>query len=381
MSEANTRIPRVEERALQAFYSMGVEASEVRVANFGTLPPKLADNVIGIPRIRRGVDAIGRDMGPRHPPIQIDGYIIVSTKLSDGRWVNLASAVRNSEPYLARMLIFQTVVLYLFLLLPLILLGRYIARPLKQLTQRAKSFGKGDRALLPETGPPDTRQLIGAFNDMQSRVGAMLDEKDVMLGAIGHDLRTPLAALRVRIESVEDEQERKRMAEGITEMDRTLDDILSLARLGRSNEKAEQNDLSALIDTVVNEFEDLGRDVTFERSGKFSINVRATLIRRALRNLIENAVTYGQRAYVSVEESGNSLSVFVDDDGQGLPEEQINSMFEPFVREEKSRNRATGGSGLGLTLARAIAREHGGDVKLKNRTEGGLRASLILPAG
>ncbi len=376
---SDKRNTKVEERALQAFYSMGVEASEVRAAHYETLPPGLSDNLIGLPRMRPRTDAVGRNLGRRRPPVQIDGYVVLSTKLADGQWVNLASAVRNGEPFLIRTLIIQTVILYLLLLLPLILLGRYIARPLKQLTQQAKSFGVGERDELRESGPPDTKQLIGAFNDMQSRVGAMLDEKDVMLGAIGHDLRTPLAALRVRVENIEDDLERSRMVAGIEDMARTLDDILSLARLGRSQEKAEQNDLAALIDTVVNEFEDLGNIVEFQKDDKIPIKIRATLIRRALRNLIDNAIKYGQQASISVERSGGNLTIYVDDDGPGIPEEQLDAMFEPFTREEKSRNRSTGGSGLGLTLARAIAREHGGEVELENRKEGGLRASLTLP--
>jgi signal transduction histidine kinase len=376
---SENRIPELEVRALQAFYSMGVEASEVRAANFSTIPPSLADNVIGLRRTRPKVDAVGRNLGQRRRSFEINGYIVLSVKLADGSWVNLASAIRNSEPFLMRTLAVQTLVLYLMLLLPLILLGRYISRPLKLLTQQAKSFGIGDRDRIKETGPPDTRQLIGAFNDMQLRVGAMLDEKDVMLGAIGHDLRTPLAALRVRIESVEDEAERERMIAGIEDMDRTLDDILSLARLGRSHEQAEQNDISALIETIVNEFEDLGHVVAFNRAGKLSAPVRATLIRRALRNLISNALKYGQQACISVDKTEDNLTIHVDDKGPGIPEEQLETMFEPFTRAEKSRNRATGGSGLGLTLARAIAREHGGDVKLTNLNSGGLRASLVLP--
>lgn len=379
VKSSDKRNSRVEERAQQAFYAMGIEASEVRAAHFESLPPGLSNNVIGLPRMRPRIDAVGRNLGRRRPPVEIDGYVVLSTKLADGRWVNLASAVRNGEPFLIRTLAVQAIVLYLLLLLPLILLGRYIARPLQQLTFQAKSFGTGERGDLKESGPPDTRELIRAFNEMQSRVGAMLDEKDVMLGAIGHDLRTPLAALRVRVESVDDEVERSRMVAGIEDMDRTLEDILSLARLGRSQEQAEQNDLTALVDTVVNEFVDLGKDVEFEKKDKFPVTVRATLIRRALRNLIDNAIKYGEKASVSLENSLTHVVIHVDDKGPGIPEEKLNSMFEPFLREEKSRNRSTGGSGLGLTLARAIAREHGGEVELINREQGGLRASLSLP--
>lgn len=369
----------VEERALQAFYSMGVEVLEVRAAYSRKLPPELSDSVIGLPRLRPRIDAVGRNLGQRRPPVQIEGYIILSSKLENGQWVNLASAVRNGEPFLIRTLIIQAVVLYLLLLLPLILLGRYISRPLNQLTLQARSFGIEDRGQLEETGPPDTKQLIGAFNEMKSRVEAMLDEKDVMLGAIGHDLRTPLAALRVRVENVEDENERNRMVAGIEDMDRTLNDILSLARIGRSHEKVEPNDLAALIETVVGEFEDRGQNVQHDVDEKILVDVRATLIRRALRNLIDNAVKYGGQAIVSVDIAGDSLKIHVDDNGPGIPAKKLDAMFDPFVRAEQSRNRSTGGSGLGLTLARAIAREHGGDVKLLNRDQGGLRASLTLP--
>jgi len=379
VNESDNRLPELEDRAQLAFFNMGVEAVEVRAARYEKLPPSLVNHVIGLPRMKPRVDAIGRNIGERRRPAKIEGYIIVSSRLTDGRWVNLASAVRNHEPFLIRTLLFQTVFIYLLLLLPLILLGRHISRPLRLLTGQVETFGVGNREPLEANGPDDAKQLIAAFNKMQARVGSMLDEKDVMLGAIGHDLRTPLAALRVRIESVEDEAERDRMIAGIEDMDRTLDDILSLARLGRSQESSEQNDIQALIETVVDEFLDVGETVEFSRSSKISAPVRATLIRRALRNLIGNAVNYGKHAAVSVEKSEDKLTIIVDDDGPGLPEDQLDKMFEPFARAEKSRNRSTGGSGLGLTLARAIAREHGGEVTLSNCKEGGLRASLTLP--
>jgi signal transduction histidine kinase len=164
-------------------------------------------------------------------------------------------------------------------------------------------------------------------------------------------------------------------------MDHMLDDILSLARLGRSTEQSDPVDIRSLIETVVDEFTDLGHQVRYQRGEKQIAAVRETLIRRALRNLIGNAILYGKAADISVEKSGMKLLIYVDDDGPGIPEARIESMFEPFLRGDASRNRATGGSGLGLTLARAIARDHGGDIILKNREHGGLRATLILPAG
>lgn len=369
----------VTERAGQAFLNMGLSVRTVEVSETLKLPTALQQSVIGVGRGRRLSVEIRRPMGQRPAPPPVRGFVIASVEMDDGRWISVATALRDRNIRTMRPLLIQTVILYLLLLAPLIWIGRYISRPLQRLTQVANDFQPGMRDSVPESGPPDTRQLISAFNAMNERVGAMLDEKDVMLGAIGHDLRTPLAALRVRIENVADEVERERMIAGIEDMDRTLDDILSLARLGRSAEPMETTDVSALIETVVDEFADMGRDVTFERGERHVIDVRGVLLRRALRNLISNAITYGQNAMISVDKSGDRLSIHVDDSGPGIPDEKIEAMFDPFVRAEESRNRSTGGSGLGLTLARSIARTHGGDVKLENRPEGGLRASLILP--
>jgi signal transduction histidine kinase len=226
--------------------------------------------------------------------------------------------------------------------------------------------------------------LIAAHNAMEDRIAALLDEKDVMLGAIGHDLKTPLAALRVRIESVEDEAERAKMAATIEDITRSLDDILSLARVGRPSDPREPAELAALIASVVDEYEDMGEPVTFADAGRLAAPVRVTWLRRALRNLIGNALRYGQTARLSLTREGDTAVIRVEDDGPGIPEERIAAMLEPFIRGEPSRNSETGGAGLGLTLARAIAEQHGGTLRLTNRRDSagrttGLTATLSLP--
>lgn len=375
------RLPELEARAGQAFANMGIGFSDIRATSIRDLTTDMTGYVIGANRGEWRNDPINRSMGGDQNTPETKGFVIISAQQADGQWVSIASAVRERTPLLVRTLLFQTFTIYLLMLIPLILLGRYISRPLKSLTARAQSFQPGTTEALEEQGPPDTRELIRAFNDMSGRVTRMIEEKDVMLGAIGHDLRTPLAALRVRVESVEDEAERERMVAGIEDMNSMLEDILSLARLGRSTEQSDPVDIRSLIETVVDEFTDLGQDVRYQRGDKQIATVRETLVRRALRNLIGNATLYGKAADISVEKSGSSLLIHVDDDGPGIPEEKISAMFEPFLRGDASRNRATGGSGLGLTLARAIARDHGGDIILKNRENGGLRATLILPVG
>jgi signal transduction histidine kinase len=205
-----------------------------------------------------------------------------------------------------------------------------------------------------------------------------------MLGAIGHDLKTPLAALRVRIESVEDEGERGKMAATIEDITRSLDDILSLARVGRPSDPLEPAELSALVGQVCEEYEDMGESVSFEPGERVVLPIRTTWLRRALRNLIGNALRYGGAARVSLTKDFGGVAITVEDDGPGIPEADLARMLEPFTRGEPSRSSSTGGAGLGLTLARAIADQHGGTLQLINRrgAEGsvtGLTATLRLP--
>jgi signal transduction histidine kinase len=277
----------------------------------------------------------------------------------------------------------QTLVLYAAVLVPVLWIARRIARPLRELTAAAQRFGRGGGT--PEAvavrGPADIAGLVQSFNALQLRMTAMLDEKDRMLGAIGHDLRTPLAALRVRIESVEDDTDRARMEDTIAEMNRTLDDILSLARMGRPSEPLTDVDLAALIDAVVEDFRDLGQDVGFEEAARLRMRLRPSLVRRAIRNLIENAVKYGGGAEVRLVPDPATVRIEVADRGPGIPEARLADVFEAFTRLENSRNRDTGGIGLGLALARTIVREAGGDVRLANRAGGGLCATIELPRG
>ncbi|MXP40427.1 HAMP domain-containing protein [Altererythrobacter soli] len=311
------------------------------------------------------------------------GRMLVAGLLRQGEteWTVARWPLSEREPNQLGALIGQTLLLYVILVGGLALLLRRITRPLAALTRRVEHFATTreiDGQLEP-SGPDDTRRLIAAHNAMEERISALLNEKDVMLGAIGHDLKTPLAALRVRIESVEDAAERERMAASIDDISRSLDDILSLARVGRSTDPLEVTDLAALVGAVVEEFEDMDEAVTLADTERVALPIRATWLRRALRNLIGNALRYGEHATISLRREGGEAVVRVDDQGPGIPETELGRMLEPFTRGESSRNRTTGGAGLGLTIAKAIAEQHGGRLVLANRPEGGLSVELRLP--
>ncbi|RKF22524.1 two-component sensor histidine kinase [Altericroceibacterium spongiae] len=283
-------------------------------------------------------------------------------------------------------LLLNTVLLFIILVGGLAIVLRRITRPLAALTQRVDSFAE-TRALegqLEPQGPQDMQRLILAHNRLEGRIAALLNEKDVMLGAIGHDLKTPLASLRVRIESVENSVERERMATTIEDITHTLDDILSLARVGRPTDPLEKTELGALTASVVEEYEDMGEPVTLGECERISLPIRATWLRRALRNLISNALRYGADAEISLCREKDEAVICIADHGPGIADADMDAMFQPFQRGDPSRNRGTGGAGLGLTLARAIAEQHGGQLALENRLDAdgqicGLVAELRLP--
>jgi len=330
----------------------------------------------------------GALLRPGHDSLPREVLVAGLRNAEDGRWSVARVMVPGRDPTVVATLIGQTALIYVVLVGAIAFILSRITRPLAALTRRLESFpALPDAAIhLDPQGPDDIKRLIDAHNKMEDRISALLDEKDVMLGAIGHDLKTPLAALRVRIESVEDDTERARMAATIEDIVRSLDDILSLARVGRPSDPLERLELSALVAAIVEEFEDMGEPVELGDTQRIALPLRETWVRRALRNLIGNAMRYGARARVTVERSGGMALVRIDDDGPGIPDGEIAAMLEPFTRGEPSRNSETGGAGLGLTLARAIAEQHGGTLTLANRrgADGsveGLTATLGLPLG
>lgn len=348
----------------------------------------MAEANLPVGRIVTGVKAIAADdprfarMSPQRAERmkRLGAELHVAVEIPRRGWLVMTTGWPRGDGDLLWRLIAQTLILYAAVLIPVLWVGARVGRPLRKLAAAARDFHPaGPSEPIEERGPGDVRAVIAAYNLMRGRVTAMLDEKDQMLGAIGHDLRTPLAALRVRIESVEDDEDRARMADTIDEMNVTLDDILSLARLGRPSEPLTETDLSALIDAVVADFHDLGHDVGYEDGERLIMRIRPALMRRAVRNLIENAVKYGGGAEVALKPDGASVRIEVADRGPGIPEDQIAAVFDPFTRLDASRNRSTGGVGLGLTLARAIVREAGGDISLANRDGGGLCAVISLP--
>ncbi|MGZ8361394.1 MAG: sensor histidine kinase [Allosphingosinicella sp.] len=370
--------PQLTARLRETAAANGVALREVRATS--------TDEVRMSPRQR---ERIGPEREERmNRRLQQLRALTLSVQLPDGSWLNGRMIAARPNAWLLLQPLIATLLTYLIILAAMVWMASRLARPLRDLTAAAERFqGRGEAPHVTPSGPADVARAIRAFNAMGERVSAMLDEKDRMLGAIGHDLRTPLASLRIRAESVEPEEEGQRMVATIEEMTAMLDDTLALARSGRALEEARPVDLTALADAVVEEFRALGKEVEMEEGGRMTAFVRPNLLRRAIRNLIENAVNYAGPAHVAVREAGSRTSgsggaevaIEVSDRGPGIPEAELANVQEAFYRVEPSRSRTTGGSGLGLTLARAAVQVHGGRLELENRPGGGLIARLILP--
>ena len=378
LQPGDVRSPRAEAELREILAGQGLAAAQVVV---------LRRPATGDVRMARRAARRAQVLGQHAPPLPRE-VMVAAVELPQGAgWMVVRLPVPPTERALLVTLMGQTLLLFALLFGAIALILGQITKPLAALTTRLERFAAkqdADGPLDPQ-GPDDLRQLISAHNAMEARLSAMLDEKDVMLGAIGHDLKTPLAALRVRIESVEDDAERAKMAGTIEDITRSLDDILSLARVGRPSDPLEPAELGALVGQVAEEFEDMGEPVSFTPADeRIVLPLRATWLRRAVRNLTVNAVRYGQEARIALAREGTNAVIRIEDDGPGIPADQLALMLEPFTRGDPSRNSGTGGAGLGLTLARAIADQHGGTLKLINRSGGdgqvsGLTAELSLP--
>jgi signal transduction histidine kinase len=357
--------PQIAERAREMLGNAGVTVLDVRasVSQSGRHGQRQ--------RLREVIRA------ERRPPRFL---MRLSVQVAPQRWLTVQGQSPPAFPAPILNLILQTLVLYGATLLPLMWLSRRLSEPLTALTAAAGKIGSREPLEpLPERGSDDLRELSAAFNAMQGRIDAMLAEKDHMLGAIGHDLRTPLASLRLRVESVRASGERGKMIATIDEMRQMLDDILALARIGREREAPQRFDLANMAEAVVDDLAELGQSVTIGTIERAIVLAHPRGIRRALTNLADNAVKYGDCATVSIRRDGPVAVLTVDDEGPGIATDQVEAMFQPFTRLEESRSRETGGTGLGLAIVRAIASAEGGTITLANRPEGGLRAELRLP--
>ena len=343
-------------------------------------PPRMGHQRVimlgsGDPSAARGGGQGGGD-GPPPPDRMFD--LVVT--LPDGDRVAFRTFSPRGTPPFPKHFIFELGLLTVMLGGVLYAMTRTITRPLGDLAKAADAVGRGTTiAPLQERGARELKRATRAFNAMQERLNRYLDSRTRVLAAMSHDLRTPITRLRLRVESIEDEALRTRCVEDLDEMTRMVRGALSIFRGLNDEEATVPVDVGALLQELQRRYGEVNADVAIEGQAAAPIPGKPLALKRCLGNLVDNALQYGEHATIAVSDSNDELTIRVLDDGPGIPEEELDRVFEPFYRLESSRNRATGGTGLGLSIARDVAQAHGGSLTLANREGGGLEARLVLP--
>lgn len=352
---------------------LGVAPAQVRIEHDIPLP--------GGASLMRFVSSMRAGSSQRPRPLEGGGAarfydIAAAAPLPDGRWavVNTAHPWPGPGTFLLVWLSAN-----ILILVPLAwLFTRRLVEPIRAFAATAEAAGRGDRnATFPTAGPREVRKAARALAEMQRRIGAAVEERTNLIAAIAHDLRTPLTRLRFKAENISPEH-RASIVKDIHRMDAMIGGVLAFAR-GEERVDRQRLELSTLVQSVVDDFAETGADVTLVEGAPVEVNGDSMALRRLVSNMLDNAVRYGGGGRCRVFRRGDTAQLLVEDEGPGIPEESLERMFTPFVRGDDARDPATGGVGLGLALARAIARAHGGDVWLTRRPERGLCAYVELP--
>lgn len=305
---------------------------------------------------------------------------VAQVRLQDGTLATFDSRAPGTTVSWPYRLLLSIVVLLVAVILVSLIAVRWVTRPLKVLADAADELGRNiNRPPMPEAGPLEVARAARAFNQMQARLSGYLSERTQVLAAMSHDLKTPITRLRLRAELLDDAQLRAKFTGDLQEMETMVSAALDFLRGMENNEPVQPVDIMALLESLQADIQETGGAVAIEGKVIGPYPARAQALKRGIGNLVENAVKYGQRARIIVDDNDTRLELRIQDEGPGIPAGELEKVFEPFYRVEASRNRDTGGTGLGLPIARGVAELHGGQLVLANRIGGGLEATLTLP--
>lgn len=316
-----------------------------------------------------------RDLRRRPQPVQF----IVQLQLENGKWLEFYSTLneQSAEQWPVKLLLSTAFALLFAGIIAAFLIWRLV-KPLKQLGTAAEAFGKNiSTHAVEEKGPLEIRQTARAFNTMQKRLERYLSDRTSVLSAISHDLKTPVTRMRLRSEMLEDINLKDKYCHDLDEMTIMINETLEFMRGEMSDEQIVSIDINALLETLQADREEFGQVFILSGKAHSPLQGRSLAIKRCISNLLDNAFRFSDKVSVCVEDSLDRLVITIADNGPGIPPEKLEDVFEPFRQLDKSRSKSQGGSGLGLGIARNIARGHGGDLKLSN--DNGLVARITLP--
>lgn len=310
---------------------------------------------------------------------------VIGMRMPDGEWLTVKTPLQPLRPWHSPDFLVAFVGMTVAAALLTIWAVRRLTAPVRVLAEAAEALGRDVNAPpLPEIGPTEVATAAVAFNTMAARIRRFVQDRTELLTAIGHDLRTPITRLKLRAEFVDDDEVRTKMLADLEELEAMVSATLAFGRDARTTEPVSALDLAELLRTILDETGDAHPDIAdklnYDGPAHMTVQARSLSLKRVFMNLVANAVNYGGSATVRLAMADQRMvRVEIEDDGPGIPLAELDRVFEPFHRGEPSRNRETGGVGLGLPIARNIARAHGGDVVLANRPSGGIRATVTLP--
>ncbi|WP_081076309.1 sensor histidine kinase [Burkholderia cepacia] len=304
----------------------------------------------------------------------------LAVELRDGSWVVFVTTHRDWLLLQPTQILIAMGFVALSVLAALVLATYFLSKPIRQFALDLHQIGGDPRAgPVREAGPSELRAAISAFNALQAQLRKFVDDRTIMLAAMSHDLRTPLTKIRLRGEFIEDEDQRERLFRDVDDLQAMADAALSFFRDDYKSEEATNFDFAGLLRSLVDDYRDLGKSVSYAGPDRLVLAGRPLSLRRACMNLVDNALKYGSIAELEASCTPTHVIIKISDQGPGIPPHSLEQVFNPFFRLEQSRNRATGGMGLGLTSALAVVQAHSGNISLRNRHCGGLEASVTLP--
>lgn len=311
---------------------------------------------------------------------RLNASVVVQIRLEDGSWALFDSQLQPDTWTWPLRALLSALILLLGVILLAVIGVRWVTKPLKNFAEAATELGKNiDRPPLPETGPVEVKQAARALNGMQARLSRYLHDRTRILAAMSHDLKTPITRMRLRAELLDDEPIKEKFKRDLSELESMVSGTLDFMKGIETSETTQPLDVNALLESIQSDAQESGHRVTITGNVSSPYLCRPQAMKRCLSNLLDNAVKYGGAAHVEVIQLPSSLHIVVSDEGPGLPAEELERVFDPFYRLESSRNRDHGGTGLGLTIARSIAEQHGGTLSLKNGLKKGLECHLDLP--
>ncbi|MER9403180.1 ATP-binding protein [Mesorhizobium caraganae] len=343
-------------------------------------PASQAANTPGGVVPTKDVGAVERDLLGLAASFAQSDKLTASVRFADGQWLNFTEPNTPVGPILS----FDSLPLYSLIAALVVIMSiwslRRLTAPYRMMETAVNRIGMDLKSPpIAETGSREIRAAAKAVNAMQVRLRDYVEDREHLAAALAHDLRTPLTRMRLRLELLRKSTAREALAHDLADIEGIASSVIDFATFEVTEERSERIDFWSLVESIADGFEDVSFDHDGARPRGMICMARPVALKRCVNNLVQNAVTYGKKAHLSLRQSDGTITLLIRDEGPGIPQAQLDQVFGSFVRLEQSRNRQTGGLGLGLTIARNIARAAGGEVHLSNHPGGGLLTELSLP--